>query len=115
VINLAILAVVGTFNAMGEEIGWRRYLQPRLDAAGVRGSLIVVWIAQLAYHAPLIAGAGYSNAGGLAESFALFAAGDKSGHNAWWRRHAAADAADRRGPFDGNDAHRRHDRRRDGA
>jgi len=46
---------------------------------------------------------------------ALFATGDKSGHNAWWRRHAAADAADRRGPFDGNDAHRRHDRRRDGA
>ena len=56
VINLAILLAFGTFTAMGEEIGWRGYLQPRLDAAGVRSSLIVVWLVQVAYHAPLIAG-----------------------------------------------------------
>jgi len=33
---------------------------------------------QLVYHAPLVAGAGYANAGGLFTSLALFAAGDLS-------------------------------------
>ena len=75
-VNLSILGVFGTFTAMGEEIGWRGYLQPRLDAAGVRGSVTVVWLCQLAYHAPLMAGAGYADAGGLSTSLALFAAGD---------------------------------------
>ena len=70
------MGVFGTFTALGEEIGWRGYLQPRLDAAGVRASVAVVWLCQLAYHAPLIAGAGYADAGGLVTSLALFAAGD---------------------------------------
>lgn len=61
-LNLLILGVFGAFTALGEEIGWRGYLQPRLDAAGVRGSVIVVWLCQLAYHAPLIAGTGYVDA-----------------------------------------------------
>ncbi|HEY1308483.1 MAG TPA: CPBP family glutamic-type intramembrane protease [Vicinamibacterales bacterium] len=78
VINLAILLPFGTLTAMGEEIGWRGYLQPRLDAAGVRSSLIVVWLVQVAYHAPLIAGAGYSNIGGLFTNLALFLVGDLS-------------------------------------
>jgi hypothetical protein len=76
VINLALLGVFGTFTAMGEEIGWRGYLQPRLDAAGVRSSLILVWLAQLAYHAPLMLGAGYINVGSLVTTLALFAASD---------------------------------------
>jgi uncharacterized protein len=75
VINLSILAIVGTFTAMGEEIGWRGYLQPRLDAAGLRSSLFIVWLVQVVYHAPLIAGAGYANVGGFFTSLALFAAG----------------------------------------
>ena len=75
-VNLSILGVFGTFTALGEEIGWRGYLQPRLDAAGVRASVAVVWLWQLAYHAPLIAVAGYADAGGLITSLALFAAGD---------------------------------------
>jgi hypothetical protein len=74
--NMMILGVVGTLTAMGEEIGWRGYLQPRLDVAGVRWSVAVVWLCQLAYHAPLIAGAGYVNAGSLPVSLALFAAAD---------------------------------------
>ena len=57
-INLPILGVIGTFTALGEELGWRGYLQPRLDSAGVRRSVMVVWLCQLAYHAPLMAGAG---------------------------------------------------------
>ena len=48
---------------MGEEIGWRGSVQPRLDAAGVRSSIMIVWLFQLAYHAPLIAGADYGLVG----------------------------------------------------
>jgi membrane protease YdiL (CAAX protease family) len=76
VVNLTILGVVGTLTAMGEEIGWRGYLQPRLDAAGVGWSVVLVWLCQLAYHAPLIAGAGYVNTGSLPLSLGLFAAAD---------------------------------------
>ena len=76
VVNLALLAVVGTATALGEEIGWRGYLQPRLDAAGVRISVVIVWLVQVAYHAPLIAGAGYASASGLFGDLARFAAAD---------------------------------------
>ena len=74
VANLSILGVFGTLTALGEEIGWRGYLQPRLDAAGVRYSVVVVSIAELIYHVPVIAGAGYVAAGGFWTSAALFAA-----------------------------------------
>jgi CAAX protease family protein len=76
VINLSILGVMGTFTALGEELGWRGYLQPRLDAAGVRASIAIVWLSQLAYHTPLIIWAGYAEAGGLLTNVALFAVGD---------------------------------------
>lgn len=76
VINLAALGVIGTFNAMGEEIGWRGYLQPRLDAAGVRWSLAAVWLVQVAYHAPLIIAADYVTVGGVATGILLFAIAD---------------------------------------
>jgi membrane protease YdiL (CAAX protease family) len=75
-VNLSILGVLGTFTAMGEEIGWRGYLQPRLDAAGVRASVAIVWLSQVAYHAPLMIGAGYAEAGSLPTSLALFTIGD---------------------------------------
>ena len=76
VINLFLLGIIGTFTAMGEEIGWRGYLQPRLDAAGLRSSVIVVWLCQVAYHAPLMIWGGYAETGGLALSLTLFAIGD---------------------------------------
>ncbi len=76
VINLAILGVFSTLTAMGEEIGWRGYLQPRLDAADVRWSVAIVWLFQVAYHAPLMAGADYALVGGLWTSLLLFAIGD---------------------------------------
>ena len=76
ILNLSLLGLIGTFTAMGEEIGWRGYLQPRLDAAGVRSSLIIVWIVQLAYHLPLMIGAAYVDLGSLPASVAVFAIGD---------------------------------------
>jgi membrane protease YdiL (CAAX protease family) len=76
IINLGLLAVVGTVTALGEEIGWRGYLQPRLDEAGVRVSLVIVWLCQLLYHAPLIAGAGYASGGSFVGDVARFAPAD---------------------------------------
>ena len=76
VVNLTLLGVFGTFTAMGEELGWRGYLQPRLDAAGMRWSLLVITLIQLAYHAPVMAGADYIAVGGLTRSLVLFAIGD---------------------------------------
>ena len=76
IINLSLLAVIGTVTALGEEIGWRGYLQPRLDAAGVRASIVIVWLCQLLYHAPLIAGAGYASSGSFAVDVARFAPAD---------------------------------------
>jgi uncharacterized protein len=76
VVNLLVLGAVGTLTAMGEELGWRGYLQPRLDAAGVRTSLLVLCLVQIAYHAPVMAFAGYANVGSLGTSLALFAAAE---------------------------------------
>ena len=76
VINLGLLGVIGTLTAMGEEIGWRGYLQPRLDAAGIRSSITIVWLFQVAYHAPLMAGADYGLVAGFGTSLVLFAIGD---------------------------------------
>jgi membrane protease YdiL (CAAX protease family) len=51
-VNLSILGTYGTMTALGEELGWRGYLQPRLDTAGMRGSFVVVGLFWSIYHAP---------------------------------------------------------------
>jgi membrane protease YdiL (CAAX protease family) len=51
-VNASVLATYGTMTALGEELGWRGYLQPRLDTAGVRGSFVVVGLCWSIYHAP---------------------------------------------------------------
>lgn len=76
IINLTLLTVIGTATALGEEIGWRGYLQPRLDAAGVRMSVVIVSLCQVVYHAPMIAGAGYASTGRFGSDLARFAAAD---------------------------------------
>jgi membrane protease YdiL (CAAX protease family) len=76
VINLSVLSIIGTATALGEEIGWRGYLQPRLDAAGVRISVLIVWVCQVVYHVPLVAGAGYASTGSLLGDVARFAPAD---------------------------------------
>jgi membrane protease YdiL (CAAX protease family) len=77
-VNLALLGVVGTFTALGEEIGWRGYLQPRLDAAGVRHSVLLVALAWTAFHVPVIIGAGYVDTGNIWKSISVSAALDLS-------------------------------------
>lgn len=74
--NLPLLTMFGTFNAMGEELGWRGYLQPRLDAVGTRWSIVIVWLVQVVFHAPLMVGAGYVSGAGFWQGFALFAVFD---------------------------------------
>ena len=76
IVNLTLLALVGTATALGEEIGWRGYLQPRLDAGRVRMSVVIVWLCQVLYHAPLIVGAGYASTGGFLSDLVRFAAAD---------------------------------------
>src|SRR4030095_10713874 len=78
IVNLAILGVYGTFTALGEEIAWRGYLQPRLDAAGVRNSVLLVSLAWTAFHTPVIVGMGYVDTGSLWRSIGVSAALDLS-------------------------------------
>jgi membrane protease YdiL (CAAX protease family) len=65
--------VFGSLSALGEEIGWRGYLQPRLDELGVRGSLWIVMGLEVLWHIPIILGAGYLIDGSVALTLALFA------------------------------------------
>ena len=70
--NLPLLPVLGLVGAIGEELGWRGYLQPRLDLAGVRGSLAVVIVIEILFHLPIIAVAGYVDTGSIWVSIGLF-------------------------------------------
>lgn len=72
VVNLPLLASIGLVASLGEELGWRGYLQPRLDQLGVRGSLFWVIALETAFHTPLILCAGYLGGETSATSIALF-------------------------------------------
>jgi membrane protease YdiL (CAAX protease family) len=75
-INMVITGVIhGTltlFGALGEELGWRGYMLPRLDQLGVRGSLGIVALVWTIYHIPLIIAGGYVFTGSFAISVLLF-------------------------------------------
>jgi uncharacterized protein len=53
-VSLLILTPIGMLSAMGEELGWRGYLLPRLVQAGVPRPLLVSGLAWGAWHLPLI-------------------------------------------------------------
>ena len=53
-LNLPMLALVDAAGALGEELGWRGYLQPRLHQLGVRCSVLWVIIIETLFHVPLI-------------------------------------------------------------
>ncbi|MFH1438052.1 MAG: CPBP family intramembrane glutamic endopeptidase [Pseudomonadota bacterium] len=71
--NLPIMAVFFTIGSLGEELGWRGYLQPRLDAAGVRLSLVVVIVLEVIWHVPIFVLANFLLGGSLAMTVLLFA------------------------------------------
>jgi membrane protease YdiL (CAAX protease family) len=71
-VNLPLLAIAGVFGGLGEELGWRGYLQPRLDQLGVPAALFRVIALETAFHVPLILLAGYTAGESRAMSIALF-------------------------------------------
>ena len=71
-VNLPLLSIIGGVGALGEEMGWRGYLQQRLDQLGVRYSLLWVITLETLFHLPLIVLAGYLGATNLTASIVLF-------------------------------------------
>lgn len=54
--------VVAASSALGEEIGWRGYLAPRLAGRiGARGGALIMGGIWAAWHVPLLAAGGYNN------------------------------------------------------
>ena len=75
-INVVVTGIihgcVALFGALGEELGWRGYMLPRLDQMGVRGSLGVLVVVWTMYHLPFIVLAGYVATESVAFSVLLF-------------------------------------------
>lgn len=71
-VNLLLGSAIGLLGGMGEELGWRGYLQPRLDQLRVPYSLIVTGVIETAYHLPFILWIGYLDSSSVATTVALF-------------------------------------------
>jgi uncharacterized protein len=72
VVNLLLGSAIGLLGGMGEELGWRGYLQPRLDQLRVPYSLLVTSVIETAYHVPFILWVGYLESSSAAATVALF-------------------------------------------
>jgi membrane protease YdiL (CAAX protease family) len=73
-LNIPLLLPFFTLGALGEELGWRGYLQPRLDAARVKHSLAIVIALEVIWHVPVMLLGGYLLKDSLLVTLALFTA-----------------------------------------
>jgi len=71
--NLPLLTLWGLLGGLGEELGWRGYLQPKLDQHRVPASLLIVIVVETAFHVPVFVFAGYLESSSLLVTVALFA------------------------------------------
>ncbi|KUL28467.1 CPBP family intramembrane glutamic endopeptidase [Actinoplanes awajinensis] len=62
--DLLALGITGPVLALGEELGWRGYLQPRLSFLGERAAMLVVGLVWVAWHVPYIVFTPYYHADG---------------------------------------------------
>ena len=53
-VNIPLLVVIMGLGSIGEELGWRGYLQPRLDEAGIRYSVVWVGLMWFLFHLPIM-------------------------------------------------------------
>ncbi len=67
-----ISVVIGYIGALGEELGWRGFLLPKLYDAGVQRPLLVNSVIWGLWHLPLILGGGYASSAMPIVSVALF-------------------------------------------
>jgi membrane protease YdiL (CAAX protease family) len=81
--NVPIVIAIGLFGSVGEELGWRGYLQPKLDHAGVRGSVFIVVVLELIFHLPIILIAGYLDTAGSLWVIPLFFAAKLGASFVW--------------------------------
>lgn len=72
-LNLPLLILMGLVASAGEELGWRGYLQPRLDVAGIPYSYVVTGLLWAVFHLPVMTLLGYQRGDAPAAGFALFA------------------------------------------
>ena len=70
--NVVTIPLVFVVGSIGEEIGWRGYMQPRLDQAGVRASLAIVIAVETIFHIPIIVAVAYGHSSDLAVTIGLF-------------------------------------------
>jgi uncharacterized protein len=63
-LDIVIGLIIGTVLALGEEIGWRGYLLPRLTGRGALRAMLVVGFLHGVWHLPLLLGTDLYHAGG---------------------------------------------------
>lgn len=75
-VNIPLLVVIMGVGSIGEELGWRGYLQPRLDEAGVRYAVVWVGLMWFLFHLPIMLIGGYQHGeGSFGVVLLLFAVG----------------------------------------
>jgi uncharacterized protein len=88
-VNLPLLILIGLPLSTGEELGWRGYLQPRLDELGMPSSFLLVGVLWAAFHVPIMILTGYARTETSAQGLTLFTICCICDSYLWWRVCAA--------------------------